>query len=121
MSVSEAFRGVGDETMESMELATRINGFHLNRDAWVCRSVDVMPLGPAGTYTVNYRVTSADGHVVSGSWPFLLTTAGTGRPGPPAAAPGNAGRIPAWPFLAIGAVLAVGAGWWALRRRRGRG
>jgi methionine-rich copper-binding protein CopC len=48
-------------------------------------SVDVMPLGPAGTYTVNYRVTSADGHVVSGSWPFL----------------------------AIGAVLAVGAGWWA--------
>ena len=84
-------------------------------------SVDVMPLGPAGTYTVNYRVTSADGHVVSGSWPFQLTTAGTGRPGPPAAAPGNAGRIPAWPFLAIGAVLAVEAGWWALRRRRGRG
>lgn len=38
MSVSEAFRGVGDETMESMELATRINGFHLNRDAWVCRN-----------------------------------------------------------------------------------
>jgi copper resistance protein C len=84
-------------------------------------SVDVMPVGPAGTYTVNYRVTSADGHVVSGSWPFQLTTAGTGRPGPQAAAPGNAGRIPAWQFLAIGAVLAVGAGWWALRRRRGRG
>jgi methionine-rich copper-binding protein CopC len=27
-------------------------------------SVDVMPLGPADTYTVNYRVTSAVGHVV---------------------------------------------------------
>ena len=30
-------------------------------------SVAVLPLGPAGTYTVNYRVTSADGHVVSGA------------------------------------------------------
>ena len=46
-------------------------------------SVDVLPLGPVGTYTVNYRVTSADGHVVSGSWSFQLTVAGTGRPGPP--------------------------------------
>ena len=29
MSVSEAFRGVGDESVESMELAPRANGFHL--------------------------------------------------------------------------------------------
>ena len=65
-------------------------------------SIDVMPLGPAGTYTVNYRVTSADGHVVSGSWPFHLTTAGTGHPGPPAAAPGKPEGIPVWPFLAVG-------------------
>ena len=41
-------------------------------------SVGVRPLGPAGTYTVNYRATSADGHVVSGSWSFQLTAAGTG-------------------------------------------
>jgi copper resistance protein C len=77
-------------------------------------------VGPAGTYTVNYRVTSADGHVVSGSWPFQLTTAGTGRPGPPAAAPAASGGIPVWPFLAIGAVLVAGVAWWALRRRRPR-
>jgi copper resistance protein C len=84
-------------------------------------SIDVMPLGPAGTYTANYRVTSADGHVVSGSWPFHLTTPGTGRPGPPAAAPANAGGIPVWPVLAaVAAVLAVGGAWWALRRRRRR-
>lgn len=38
LSVSEAARDFVDETMESMELATRINGFHLNRDAWVCRN-----------------------------------------------------------------------------------
>jgi len=80
-------------------------------------SIDVMPLGPAGTYTVNYRVTSADGHVVSGSWPFHLTTAGTGRPGPSASAPGKPEGFPIWPFLVIGAVLAVGAVWWSLRRR----
>jgi methionine-rich copper-binding protein CopC len=83
-------------------------------------SIDVMPLGPAGTYTVNYRVTPADGHVVSGSWPFHLTTAGTGRPGPSASAPGKPEGIPVWPFLIIGAVLAVGGVWWSLRRRTGR-
>lgn len=33
-------------------------------------SIGVRPLGPAGTYTVNYRVTSADGHVVSGRGRF---------------------------------------------------
>ena len=80
-------------------------------------SIDVMPLGPTGTYTVNYRVTSADGHVVSGSWPFQLATAGTGRPGPPAATPAASGGILIWPFLAIGAVLVAGSAWWALRRR----
>jgi len=80
-------------------------------------SIDVMPLGPTGTYTVNYRVTSADGHVVSGSWPFQLATAGSGRPGPPAATPAASGGILIWPFLAIGAVLVAGCAWWALRRR----
>lgn len=41
-------------------------------------SVAVRPLGPAGTYTANYRVTSADGHVVAGSWSFRLTVPGRG-------------------------------------------
>jgi len=35
-------------------------------------SVGVRPLGPTGNYTVNYRVTSADGHVVSG---FVVVSA----------------------------------------------
>jgi copper resistance protein C len=81
-------------------------------------AVDLMPLGPIGAYTVNYRVTSADGHVVSGSWSFRLTAAGNGTPGPPAAAaPGNGG-IPVWPFFAAGAVIVVAGTWWALRRKR---
>ncbi len=81
-------------------------------------SVDLRPLGPTGTYTVNYRVTSADGHVVTGAWSFRLTVAGSGAPGPPVAA-GNAAddALPVWPFVAV-AVVIVGAGaWWAARRR----
>jgi methionine-rich copper-binding protein CopC len=81
-------------------------------------SVGLRPLGPVGTYTVNYRVTSADGHVVSGSWSFRLTTAGSGTPGPPVGATGPADEgVPVWPFIAA-AVAIVGAGaWWAVRRR----
>jgi methionine-rich copper-binding protein CopC len=81
-------------------------------------SVGVRPLGPAGTYTVNYRVTSADGHVVSGSWSFRLTAAGTGTPGPSARpADNSADDVPMWPF-ALGAVVLVGAGaLWSIRNR----
>lgn len=79
-------------------------------------SVRLRPLGPAGTYTVNYRVTSADGHVVSGSWPFQLTAAGTGEPGPPLATRTDetGDSMPIWPFVA-GAVIIVGAGLWVAR------
>ena len=83
-------------------------------------SVGVRPLGPAGTYTVNYRATSADGHVVSGSWSFRLTVVGTGTPAPappPAAPEPSDDGIPVWPFYA-GATLVVAAGAvWAVRRR----
>ncbi|BBZ42176.1 copper resistance CopC family protein [Mycobacterium conspicuum] len=86
-------------------------------------SVGLRPLGPTGSYTVNYRVTSADGHVVSGSWSFRLTVAGTGTPGPAPAATGAGGAIPTWPFVAVAVVLvagaALGAGLWAKRRRPG--
>jgi methionine-rich copper-binding protein CopC len=82
-------------------------------------SVDVRPLGPSGTYTVNYRVTSADGHVVSGSWSFRLTVASTGTPGPSASPTNPSGDgIPVWPFfVAAGVVVAAGA-FWAVRRQR---
>ncbi|KUI28768.1 copper resistance protein CopC [Mycobacterium sp. IS-1742] len=84
-------------------------------------SVGLRPLGPSGTYTVNYRATSADGHVVTGSWTFELTVSGTGTPGPSAAAPmapsAPAEDPPVWPFI-VGACLAVGAAaLWAARRR----
>jgi methionine-rich copper-binding protein CopC len=91
-------------------------------DPWVegaVLSIGVRPLGPAGTYTVNYRVTSADGHAVSGSWSFRLTVASTGTPGPSASASSPSGDgIPVWPFfVAAGLIVAVGAVW-AVRRQR---
>lgn len=87
-------------------------------------SVAVRPLGPTGTYTVFYRVTSADGHPVQGSWTFRLTVPGTGEPGPvvadplPAPSAGSpVGELPIWPFV-VGAGVIVAAGLWAAQRRR---
>lgn len=82
-------------------------------------STRVRPLGPAGVYTVNYRVTSADGHVVSGSWTFTLTVAGDGTPGPSASASAHTPErgLPVWPFV-LGAAAVIGCGvmWSRLRR-----
>lgn len=89
-------------------------------------SIGVRPGAPAGTYTVNYRATSADGHVVTGSWPFQVTTGPTAAATPAAAAPTTPqaapaspapAGLPAWPFV-VGAVAVVAAGAvWAVRRR----
>jgi copper resistance protein C len=80
-------------------------------------SIGVLPLGPAGTYTVNYRATSADGHVVSGSWSFVLTQPGNGKPGPSAAATAAPDSgLPVWPFVVGAAVVIAGGVLWAVRR-----
>lgn len=97
-------------------------------------SVAVRPLGPAGTYTVNYRATSADGHVVTGSWSFELTTPGPGEPGPTVGSEpatqsdqsdadsgsdtGQGSGLPVWPFAAGAALIVAGGALWAVRRRR---
>jgi copper resistance protein C len=83
-------------------------------------SEPVRPLGPVGQYTVNYRVTSADGHPVTGSWWFELIAPGSGTPGAPAAAPADVGGFPVWTFVAVGLVpIAIALGW-ALRRANRR-
>lgn len=71
-------------------------------------------LGPAGQYTIGYRVLSADGHPVSGAIRFTLTKAGSGTP-EPAGTDGSGGTgstgsgIPIWVWIAGAAVL-LGAG-----------
>lgn len=75
----------------------------------------VRELGPAGTYTVGYRILSADGHSVSGELKFTLTKAGNGTPAPAGAQanPGGQsdedGGVPAWVWIAgAGVLLAAG-------------
>lgn len=79
-------------------------------------------LGPAGEYTVAYRVLSADGHPVSGKFTFTLTQPGPGAAEPPAQhqhgdgsaadpaqrAPeetADSSGMPVWPWIAGALVL----------------
>ncbi|OLL84284.1 MULTISPECIES: copper resistance CopC family protein [unclassified Pseudonocardia] len=103
-------------------------------------TVPLRPLGPAGAYTVDYRVVSDDGHPVAGTVPFTLT-----RPGPgaaattpaPAAAPGaeapgspapeasaapaaaeSGDGAPVWPWILAAVVVIGGGAVVALRRAK---
>jgi len=74
----------------------------------------LVPLGPKGTYTVAWRVVSADGHPVAGTFAFVLTTAGEGKPQTPGTAPAVTDAGVSWLAAAGGLVvvallLAVGA------------
>ncbi|MPY79056.1 MAG: copper resistance protein CopC [Actinophytocola sp.] len=77
-------------------------------------------LGPAGEYTIGFRVLSADGHPVTREIPFTLTEAGNGTPATtsstPQASPGEApdsqepgAVVPVWVWIG-GAVVLLGAG-----------
>lgn len=84
-------------------------------------SAELGALGPVGEYTIAYRVTSADGHAISGTIPFTLTTEGSGTPGASAAADADtdgSGGLPVWPFLVAGVIVVAGGLWFALRKPR---
>lgn len=84
-------------------------------------SAELGELGPAGVYTVAFRVTSADGHPVSGTRTFTLTQEGSGTPGAAADSSGESGNggVPLWPFIVAGVVVFGGGLWFALRKPRG--
>ncbi len=69
-------------------------------------SVPVNTLGPAGDYTIAYRVVSADGHAVEGTTRFTLTAAAGGTPNPAEQGPAASDAIPAWVWI-LGAALVV--------------
>ncbi|MGW4482005.1 copper resistance CopC family protein [Rhodococcus triatomae] len=84
-------------------------------------SVPVGELGPAGEYTIAYRVTSADGHPVTGTSTFTLTEAGSGTPGATLGSSSessdDSGGVPLWPFVVAAVVLFGGGLAFALRKR----
>lgn len=84
-------------------------------------SVAVGDLGPVGEYTIAYRVTSADGHPVTGTSTFTLTEAGNGTPGTPvnpsSESGDESGGVPMWPFIVAAVVLFGGGLAFALRKR----
>jgi methionine-rich copper-binding protein CopC len=86
-------------------------------------SQDLQGEAPAGSYTVAWRVTSADGHPISGSFSFTSSQAGVARPAPSASAshqhspaPPSSGRVPPWLGLVV--LVAVAGTAAALVRRR---
>lgn len=82
---------------------------------------------PAGAYTVAWRVTSADGHPVTGTFTFTSTSAGSGTPPPatesvPADAEAAGSSIPVGALVLLAVVvLAVTAAALVLVRRRRAG
>ncbi|NLG55426.1 MAG: copper resistance protein CopC [Rhodococcus sp.] len=83
-------------------------------------SAQLGELGPVGDYTIAYRVTSADGHPISGTITFTLTEEGSGTPGDAASGDpdSDSGGIPVWPFLVVAVIVVVGGLWFALRKPR---
>ncbi|WP_019629732.1 copper resistance CopC family protein [Actinomadura atramentaria] len=77
-------------------------------------SATVGALGPAGTYTLGYRIVSADGHPTTGAITVTLTRPGGGTPMAAMAEParpstGGLGGRPAWLWLAGLALLGCAA------------
>jgi copper resistance protein C len=89
-------------------------------------SQDLQPGAPAGTYTVAWRVTSADGHPVSGTFSFTANPAATQLPTSPQTSPPTTPnqtqptRMPGWLKLVIG-VVAIIFGVTVARRASRRG
>jgi methionine-rich copper-binding protein CopC len=93
-------------------------------------SQNLEPEAPAGTYTVAWRVTSSDGHPISGQFRFTSTAAGSPRPASSIASttgatpPGAAGSadsrpFPVWGWVVGGLIVltTVAALGWSARRR----
>ena len=85
-------------------------------------SQDLAPGSPAGPYTVTWRVTSIDGHPISGTFVFTSSAPATGSPptgptsvpgpstaGPPATSDRREPLIPSWGWIVAGVLVILGA------------
>jgi methionine-rich copper-binding protein CopC len=105
-------------------------------------STAMKPSAPAGDYIVGYRIVSEDGHPLTGTVRFRLTTSGASAQPPPATTtapetaaggqptqppessriasqPATGSAAPVWPWVAGGlALVVVGGGAAVLLRRR---
>jgi len=89
---------------------------------------DLQPGSPAGAYTVDWRVTSADGHPISGSFTFTAEAAASGPSAASSLAPqpSTSATTPTAPtargssglWLVAAAILVVASGLIAIGRRR---
>lgn len=78
---------------------------------------------PGGTYRVAWRVTSSDGHPISGAWDFTYGLASPQPVADPSAAQANSQNAASEaPWFAIGAglviVLVIVGAWLLIRRRK---
>jgi methionine-rich copper-binding protein CopC len=107
----------------------RVDGGQLTLDGSTVRQPLAGPR-PAGTYTVDWRVVSDDGHPVSGSWQFTAAAAvadaipAAGPAASPAAASkggGHSGHV-VFALVVAAALVAslVGERWWRHRKRATR-
>jgi methionine-rich copper-binding protein CopC len=83
----------------------------------------LVPGAPAGSYTVAWRITSADGHPITGQLGFAAAAAGAGEYTGPAAPPAavDTGGAPVWGWGLLAVLLLAAAGVLAVLRRRSRG
>ena len=89
-------------------------------------TVDLDGLGAGGEYTIGYRVVSADGHPITGSIPFQVTSSSptSAAPAAPATTETTSTAVeetdsgfPLWPIGAAVAVVAAAGVLFALRNR----
>ncbi|GAA1427147.1 hypothetical protein GCM10009616_03500 [Microlunatus lacustris] len=83
----------------------------------------LVPGAPAGVYTVNWRVTSSDGHPITGTLTFTADAAGSGEYLGPAEPPPavDGGGTPVWGWVLLAVLLLAGAAALSVRRRRSHG
>jgi methionine-rich copper-binding protein CopC len=77
-------------------------------------SAPVQALGPAGPYTITYKVKSDDGDDVTGTVAFTMTaaspaTTSAAPTGAPSSAPASDGGTPAWVWIVIVLALVLAA------------